>query len=528
MPDEFTLATLRKIDALCDQFEEDWKTGRHPRLEDYLQNATTALQPQLLESLQKLQQELILSHLHSSPSPAPDQTLAWDGPRVLLRVVSGPHEGLEFQYDEHDTLLAGRSSEAQLRLQNDPHFSRNHFRLEVNPPACFLLDLGSRNGTYVNGNRVTQCDLQHGDVVSGGRTRIEVSIQTAPGTPAAAPAVASPAVQPAPRPATPIPTNVRRPAPTTALPPQPAAPFPVRPVTPVAPQPVPPPAVVAVAAPDDDAPQIAGYRITGRLGGGDLGTTYRATRLATGEDCALKVITPGGRNDDKAIQAFLREASILNLLQHQHIVRLIEMGASGSNLFLSTEFLPAVTWHELVAKSTTAQRVRLACGLMCQILAALDYAHARSMVHRDVKPGNILIYRHEGKLSSKLSDFGLAKQYTMAGMSRMTRDGDVIGSLPFMSPEQFINSREAKPTCDIYSAGATIYWMLTGCEPILLEHHACKFLAILEDPPVPIRDRCRDLPDALSRVVHRALEKQPSQRFASAAEMRQQLKPFAR
>src|SRR5262249_10767940 len=149
---------------------------------------------------------------------------------------------------------------------------------------------------------------------------------------------------------------------------------------------------------------------------------------------------------------------------------------SETDLFLSTEFLATLDWQVLSARWSPAQKIRIACGLMMQVLGALEYAHGRSLVHRDVKPGNILIYRLDGKLAAKLADFGLAKQYTTAGMSQMTREGDVIGSLPFMSPEQFINSREAKPTCDIYSAGATLYWMLSGHEPIVLENHPCKFL----------------------------------------------------
>ena len=106
-----------------------------------------------------------------------EKTLDWDSSRVVLRVIAGPHQGLEFIYNQHDTLLAGRGSQAQLRLQEDRHFSRNHFRLEVNPPRCYLMDLRSRNGTYVNGDRVTECFLNDGDVVSGGRTQMKVSIE---------------------------------------------------------------------------------------------------------------------------------------------------------------------------------------------------------------------------------------------------------------------------------------------------------------------------------------------------------------
>jgi serine/threonine protein kinase len=240
------------------------------------------------------------------------------------------------------------------------------------------------------------------------------------------------------------------------------------------------------------------------------------------------VITPEAQMDERAIQTFLREATILRQLQHPNIVKLLELGSSGQRLYLATEYVEAEDWTKLTENCSTEKRIQLACGLMSQILGALEYAHSRSFVHRDVKPGNVLITRNGGKLTAKLADLGLAKQYTTAGMSQVTRDGDVIGSLPFISPDQFLNSREARPTCDIYSAGATLYWMLSGHEPILLDDHPCKFLAILENPPVPLEKHLPQIPVALAQLVHRTLEKTPERRFASAAEMRRHLREFAR
>jgi len=542
MEEQLSVDALRRIDQACDSFEEEWRQGKQPRLEEYLRRSDASVRARMLEALQKLQQELILEQLDADPStvaelatrpsalapatsessspsrPSPssddaaEKTLDWDGARVILRVIAGPHQGSEFVYDEHNTLLVGRGSQAQLRLKEDLHFSRNHFRLEINPPDCYLMDLRSRNGTFVNGDRVSDRFLKHGDVVSGGRTQMKVSIEA----------------------------SRSQVIPTPALPVEiPKAAVPIVPVSAVAPPasdprtgPNEPRSQSAQkSAPDSEqtAVHIDGYQIHEQIGAGDLGKVYRATRQATGELCALKVISPAARADEKAIQSFLREAAILNQLQHANIVRMNEMGASGSELFMSTEFLATLDWQELSARWSPAQKIRIACGLMAQVLGALDYAHGRSLVHRDVKPGNILIFRSpDGKLAAKLADFGLAKQYTTAGMSQMTREGDVIGSLPFMSPEQFINSREAKPTCDIYSAGATLYWMLSGQEPIVLANHPCKFLAILEDPPVPLRQRCPDVPLALEQLVHRALEKTPEKRFGSTAEMRQQLRAFAK
>ena len=368
------------------------------------------------------------------------------------------------------------------------------------------MDLRSRNGTLVNGIRVSEQFLKDGDLVSGGRTKIRVAIQSSSPQREIADI---PKVE-APTPATPNTQKGANKRPAVGAPAaQTSSPG-------------------ALPACDGDQPVVNGYQIHEMLGTGDLGTTYRATRAASGEVCALKVISPAARADEKAIQNFLREVSILKQLQHSNIVRLIEMGASGTDLFLSMEFLTSVRWAELSAGWNVAQKVRIASGLMCQVLAALEYAHSQFLVHRDVKPANVLIYWLNGKLAAKLADFGLAKCYTTAGMSQVTREGDVVGSLPYMSPEQFINSREAKPSCDVYSAGATLYWMLAGQDPIVLENHPCKFLALLEDPPTPLSQRCPGVPAALAQLVHKALEKTPEARFATAAEMRQQLREFAR
>ncbi len=516
------LDLLRRIDTACDQFEESWRGGRSPRIEDFLGLFRADERAPLLNALQNLQQELILRYGVNSGlerktiellagdfeekrpleevvfqefRPTNESSPAEKVARVTFRVIAGPHAGLEFKFEEHDTLFAGRLQKAQLRLENDPHFSRHHFRLEVNPPTCFLMDLNSRNGTFVNGERIRDRFLRDGDIVSGGRTKMVVSIDD--------------------------PSALKSESPDDTL----RLPFPR-------------PSSGSIQAIDRskvpatiDAKstiEIAGYEVYEQIGEGDLGIVYRGQRLATREPCALKVLTPAAHADETAISAFLREATVLNQLQHPHIVRLLDMGASGRNVFLATEYVPSIAWTDLVQRFADDKRIRIACGLMTQVLGALEYAHTRSLVHRDVKPGNILITKKEDKLVAKLADFGLAKQYTTAGMSQVTRDGDVLGSLPFMSPDQFLNSREARPTCDLYSAGATLYWMLTGHEPIPMDGHPCKFKAILESPPMPIRQYNPNVPESLAQVVHRALEKAADKRFVSAAEMKQQLKTFVK
>ena len=546
LPPQPPVELLRRIDAACDRFEEAWRGGAMPRVEDYLPLFNPDERPALLTALQSLQFELAICQTDDSPAgpmsmtqpmpafndvDAPEATfeevpeegdLVQDDslPHVTFRVIAGPHAGAGYRFLEHNTLFAGRLSKAQLRLEKDLHFSRHHFRLEVNPPTCFLMDLNSRNGTYVNGERVRERFLQDGDIVSGGRTRMIVTIfdpklckvKTAEQTIAEAPAQFVPiSANEVVRNST---TSQNRQSPVqTSEPPRGIPERIERPAN-----------SVRSEQKSDAAINIPGYRIVDKIGEGDLGTVYRAQKLATHERCALKVLIPNDQTDEKSIQTFLREASVLNQLNHPHIIRLIEMGAFGRSVFLATEYVKSIDWNHLVSRYSSEKRIRTACGLMSQVLSALEYAHTRSLVHRDVKPSNVLITKHEDKLSAKLADFGLAKQYTTAGMSQVTRDGDVLGSLPFMSPDQFLNSRDARPTCDIYSAGATLYWMLTGHEPIPLDGHPCKFLAILESPPTPIQQYNSAIPAPIAAVVHRALEKSPEKRFTSAAEMRHVLR----
>jgi serine/threonine-protein kinase len=391
--------------------------------------------------------------------------------RVALEVIAGPHRGARFTFDRHETFLVGRAPAANLQLLDDPYFSRHHFLLEVNPPSCYLRDLGSCNGTLVNGRQVRDCHLQDGDVISGGRTQIRFAVHSGPE----------------------------------------------------------PEAVAAPAPLDRAAPQqVPGYEILKELGRGGMGVVYLARRHGTSTNCALKVVVPELAAREQVMQRFLREVNVLSRLDHPRIVRFQEMGTFGGQFYFAMDYVETVNLRGVLAAYPEPTRVAALCGLVCHVLEGLAYAHARGFVHRDVKPANVLVSGPAPKLRARLADFGLAKNFENAGFSAMTREGQVVGTLAFMPPEQVVNARGAQPAVDLYAAGATLYYLLGHRYPYDFGRGKDQLAVILEDPPVPLTRHCPALPAGLAEVVERCLAKDPRDRFATAEDLRQALLPYAR
>jgi serine/threonine-protein kinase len=423
------------------------------------------------------------------------------GATVVLEVFEGPHAPARFEFGRHQTFLVGRASAAHLRLAADRAFSRHHFLLECQPPRCWLRDLGSRNGTYVNGARLKEALLRDGDVISAGRTRIRFTVrrEPAPAAPEGVPCAGCGAL----------------------LPPA-ALPFP---------EDLPPDSLClcdACRQAGRDSPvAVPGYEVVRKVGQGGMGVVYLARQAATGLAVALKVIVPESGASDKAVQTFLREASVLSRLNHPRIVRFHEVGTARGLFFFAMEYVETVNLAELLTGLAPAARVRTACGILCQALDALHFAHGLGFVHRDVKPGNLLVTRQGRKLRAKLADFGLAKNYQNAGFSGLTSVGDACGTPAFMAPEQLLDCRSALPAADVYGAGATLYALLTGQFPHNFTTRRDPYAIILEESPVPLRRRCPEAPEGLEAAVLRSLAREPADRFATAAEMRQALLPFA-
>lgn len=397
--------------------------------------------------------------------------------RITLTVIAGPHKGLEFSFARHDTFLVGRSKHAHFQLPiKDKYFSRVHFMVEVNPPQCRIIDMGSHNGTYINGSRLNYADLKDGDQIRAGHTVIKLAVHLEGSdidlpVAAAVQAVGEPTVR--------------------SLPPTPR--------------------------------EIAGYKLVRELGRGGMGVVYLATRLADKTQVALKTIAPTISGTPSQSDRFLDEARSLQDLHHPHIVRFLDEGETGGLLYFIMEYVPGIDALKMLQKNGPLA-VKHAVRLMCQALEALEYAHARNVVHRDIKPANLLVTDVDGTEVAKLADFGLARVYQASQLSGLTMTGDVGGSAAFMPPERITNYRDAAPSADQYSAAATLYTLLTGKHVFDLpaEIHR-QFSLILQAQPVPIQQRRADVEPELAAVIHKALARNPVQRFATVTEFHQAL-----
>ncbi len=272
---------------------------------------------------------------------------------------------------------------------------------------------------------------------------------------------------------------------------------------------------------------IGNYLITGELARGGMGAVYRGRHQALPREVVVKSILlssfpPQTQQQLKA--RFVREAYVQSQLDHPNIVRVFEFFTSTENYYLVMEFVNGMSLRDLI-KRQGALPPHQALPLFKQALSALDYAHSfscvdeygrqlKGIIHRDIKPANLLL---DGMARLKMTDFGIVK---LAGESSMTRTGFNPGTVEYMSPEQ-IRGLEVDARSDIYSLGITFYEMLTGRVPFPHSEKTSEyevFKGHIEIAPPPLADLRADVPASLSALVMRALEKNPDDRFPSAAE----------
>ncbi len=393
---------------------------------------------------------------------------------IRLVVIEGPEAGREYVFEEHATFMVGRAPEARLRLSNaDDLCSRLHFMVEINPPLCRLWDMESRNGTFVNGQRVDgRVDLQDGDQIRAGRTVLQVQVSA-----------------------------------ESALDRTIAYSVPI-----------------GTQSSEGDLPQVEGFRLEKELGRGAMGVVYQGTTEADGSAVAIKLIHPAIRGDEKALRRFLREATTLRRLQHRRIVAYRTMGLTRDRLYVAMEFVEGKNLADVLAEYGRLP-LKPAVVMACQMLEGLEHAHGKGFVHRDIKPANILLAKTEAsKHAVKIADFGLARIYQGSQLSGLTMEGDMGGTLRYAAPEQLTNFGDALPASDQYSTAVVLYELLTGEMPLATTRNVIElYHRTLLEPPVPLGDRRPDASPVLVEAVHRAMAKKPAERFADVGAFRQAL-----
>jgi serine/threonine-protein kinase len=255
---------------------------------------------------------------------------------------------------------------------------------------------------------------------------------------------------------------------------------------------------------------IGKYKMEGRLGKGGMGDIYRAIQEPLGRVVALKVLPPQMSRDDEFVKRFKAEADAISLLEQQNIVNIYEYGEADGFTFIAMQFIDGMDLGEYI----TGKRVAIPTiiNFSKQICRGLRYAHSRSIIHRDIKPQNILLDKNNNVY---ITDFGIAKIFSA---TNITMTGSTIGTPEYMSPEQ-AQGKRIDAQSDIYSLGILMYEMLTGKPPFIANTSMAVAYKQVHEVPIPPSAKRKDTPKLLELIILKALKKEKRERYVSVEEL---------
>jgi serine/threonine-protein kinase len=261
--------------------------------------------------------------------------------------------------------------------------------------------------------------------------------------------------------------------------------------------------------------EFGGYRIEDVIGRGGMAVVYRSTDLRLGRPVALKVIAPDLAQDKNFRARFERESHLAAAIDHPNVIPVFAAGEDQGLLFIAMRLVEGVDLRQLIQREGRLTPEH-AASIVDQVAGALDAAHQGGLIHRDVKPGNVLLDNRDGREHAYLTDFGLTKP--RAEREQLTQTGMFIGTLEYVAPEQ-VKGEEVDARTDVYSLGCVLFESLTGQVPFQGDRHVALLWAHMTEPPPHPSTLVPGLPAAFDAVIDRALAKEPADRYASAGEL---------
>lgn len=417
---------------------------------------------------------------------------------MQISVISGPDAGKIFALGREPTVCVGRGSECEVQLI-DPSVSRIHFEIRISEGRAILHDAGSRWGTLVNGSKADTYELRPGDVITVGDTNLRWLPEARPEASTIAPPRRHGAESPA---------GI-------------AQPVPLAPKTEEAGVPK------GAAKPSVNLRSLVGqsfgnYLVQSVQAESRSGIVFLATDRDSRQPVALKLFWPNFMQRRDAVERFLRTIQTMSPLRHPNLVVLLEADQTEGICWTASEFVVGMSARQLIQQSGVAgmldwQRV---LSVAFDIARALEFAASHGIVHRNITPSNILVQKSDGV--AKLGDLQLAKAIEEFDSAAVTRAGEILGDLPYLSPEQTLGERLSHRS-DLYGLGATLYALLAGrppCEGLTTAETVIKIQAQRPEPPTKYH---LSIPAIFEGVVMRLLAKHPDDRFPDATKLLKEL-----